>query len=229
MSKLAPMIATTAITATPTKTMRLGRGSGIRPRLNGSSTKYQLSGGDRNGEDRQRGGLRCGENVERPDEIQAAEDQDRPVPEVERVADLAQEPDRRETQQNAGARGLRAGSDKEHARERGHDGCSARIRRQLRVDHEGCRDQAEQRGPAGEAEHAAEDGADPAGQDGRGAHHDCQQAAGGELPGASRQHVEGRRRVVVRHVEAGQERGHDDHRECDRRARAEATSRQRRP
>jgi len=42
-SKLAPTTATSTITATPAATTLLGRGSGITPRRNGSSTKNQLA------------------------------------------------------------------------------------------------------------------------------------------------------------------------------------------
>ena len=40
--KLVPMSATTSITATPANTTRLGRGSGMMPRRNGSSISNQL-------------------------------------------------------------------------------------------------------------------------------------------------------------------------------------------
>ncbi len=129
------------------------------------------------------------------------------MPQVERVADPAQEPERRDGHQPGRAPAPLAGRDERRGAQRGEQ------RRDARVGRRGIHDQG--RGEDRRQPPPAEQGQRRPGEPGEGDAGDGEQAAGRQLPGPGREQVEGPPGRGLGGDEAGRERCREDEAQDD--------------
>ena len=149
----------------------------------------------RNGETGQDQSLERTERlIEWAPQVETAQDQDWPVPQIERVADLAQEPDGHQSQQGAGPRSLGAGGYEHDARKRRDERGGSGVGHGLRIERQGNPHESRERKPACDRKQLPDRSANGLRSSSQRADAEREKASSGKLPGPGRQQVERRRR-----------------------------------